>query len=283
MVKIISVASAKGGVGKTVTVANLGVALAGVFKKNVVVIDCNLSNPHLGLYLGMFSTWPVTLNSVLNNEADLEKAMHKHATGLRVIPASFEVRDLQGMTLQRLRSRIRSTFNGYDTDMVILDSSPGITKEAFLTVRAADEILFVATPHIPAIVDITKCCHMLKRTDANPVGIAMNRVRNQKYELRDEEVYKFTKLPILAKIPEDEHVLRSTNFKIPVVSMMPRAGASRAFVRLAAVISGEEYQPPGEGILARLFGRFRGRHAEEDAGFESLAKSRHDFIAHPLR
>ncbi|MBI4176028.1 MAG: P-loop NTPase [Candidatus Aenigmarchaeota archaeon] len=271
MVRILSVASAKGGVGKTVTVANLGIALSHVFRKKVVVIDCNLSNPHLGLYMGMFSTWPITLNSVLNNEADLERAMHTHATGLKIIPASFDVRDLQRMTLQKLRSRIRATFNNYDTDIVMLDSSPGITREAFLTVRSADEIVFVATPHIPAIVDITKCCQLLKKTDAKPVGIVMNRVRKQKYELRDEEIYKFTKLPILASIPEDENVLRSTNFKIPVVTMAPRSDASRAFIGLAGTLVGEDYAMKDDGFLGRIFRRL-GRKDEPAAEEAELAR-----------
>jgi len=255
MVKILSIASGKGGVGKTTTVANVGAALVSHYKKKAVVVDCNLTNPHLGLYLGGLSTWPVTLNNVLKNQAIIEQVMYEHSTGLKIIPASFETHDLRRMNMYRLRSRIKSTFDGYDTDLVILDSAPGMSKESMLTMRAADEVLFVATPHTPSIVDIAKTCQMLKEGDAKPVGIILNRVKNKTYELGEKEITKFTSLPVLAKIPESDAVLKSTNFKTPVISMEPNDRASRAFMDVAGKIIGEERPLPGPGFFARLVQR----------------------------
>ncbi len=162
MVKIISISSGKGGVGKTVAVANIGIALASQFGKKTVVVDCNLTNPHLGLYLGGLSSWPATLNDVLRNRAMIEDVMYEHSTGLKIVPASFETEDLRRMNMYRLRSRIKSAFENYDADIVILDTAPSMSKESVLTMRCADEVVFVATPHIPSIVDITKSCQLLK-------------------------------------------------------------------------------------------------------------------------
>jgi septum site-determining protein MinD len=256
MTRVISIASSKGGVGKTVTVTNLGVALASKFNKNVVVIDCNLTNPHLGLHMGMFSFWPITLNNVLRNEAELKHAIHTHSSGLKIIPASFDLRDLEAVDMKRLRSRIRRTFENFDADIVLLDSSPGLLKEALLTLRCSEEVLFVATPHLPAIVDITKCCNLLKETDAKPIGIILNRVKDKLYELKEDEITKFTNLPVISKIPEDENILRSTNFKVPLVSSDPNSRASRAFIKLAADIIGEDYKPE-IGFFRRFFASFR--------------------------
>jgi len=258
MVKIISIASGKGGVGKTVTVANIGTALASYFNKKVVVVDCNLTNPHLGLYLGGLSSWPVTLNDVLKNRAMIEQVMYEHSTGLKIIPASFGSEDLRRMNMHRLRSRIKSAFNNYDADVVILDSAPGLSKESMLTMRCADEVAFVATPHIPSVVDITKCCQILKEdTDAKPMGIILNRIQNKSYELGEREIVKFTGLPVIAKIPESNAVHKSTNFKTPVLHMVPNDRASRAFLAAAGKIVGEEYSLPGAGVLARILDRFR--------------------------
>jgi septum site-determining protein MinD len=258
MVRIIGIASGKGGVGKSVTAANLGVALSTKFDKNVIVVDCNLTNPHLGLYLGGFSMWPVTLNSVLNRGVELEKSMYTHSSGLKIVPASFEPDDLKRLNMHRLRSRIRSAFDEYNADIIILDSSPGLAREAMLTLRCSDEVLFVSTPHIPSVVDITKCARALKDEDAKPMGIILNRVKGQKYELGEEEISQFTRMPIIAKIPEDDNVLKSTNFKMPVVLMAPKSRASHAFFGVAARIAGESYAPSA-GLWKRIINMFAAR------------------------
>lgn len=256
MVKIISIFSAKGGVGKTTIVSNLGIALASRYNRNTVVIDCNLTNPHLGLHLGTLSFWPVSLNNVLRDNAHLDHAIQSHTSGLDIIPSSFTSREIDRLNLYKLRSRIRKTFSKTDHDFVILDSSPGLSKESLLTLRCSDEIIFVATPHIPAIVDISKVCQILKGRDSKPVGIILNRVKNEKYELSDEEIGHFTDLPILARIPEDDNILKSTNFKTPVVSLYPQSPATKAFLSLAAGMVGEKYIPENT-FLNRLKSIFK--------------------------
>ncbi|MFH0961922.1 MAG: AAA family ATPase, partial [archaeon] len=83
--RVIGIISGKGGVGKTTLVSNLGAVLAEEFKKDVVVLDCNFTTSHLGLYLGLYQT-PITLNTVLQGKAELEDAIYTHRSGMKVIP-----------------------------------------------------------------------------------------------------------------------------------------------------------------------------------------------------
>lgn len=256
--KIIAISSGKGGVGKTSVVVNVGVSLASHYGKKVIAVDCNLTNPHLGLSLGTLSVWPFTLNDVIRNKARIDQAMYTHASGLNIIPASFDGNDIRRGNMHRLRTRLRCSFETYKPDIVLLDSSPGLTQESLLTLRCSDEVLFVATPHIPSIVDITKCCQLLGRTDAVPRGIVLNRIRGKTYEMSEDEIKNFTRLPIIARIPEDEQVLKSTNLKVPVVTTFPRAAASRAFAALAATLAGSSLTLPSVGSRwGRVFSRFR--------------------------
>jgi septum site-determining protein MinD len=75
MTRIIGIVSGKGGVGKTTIVANLGAALASFYKKRVIIVDCNVTTSHLGLYLGMYYH-PVSLNQVLRGEASMDDAIY---------------------------------------------------------------------------------------------------------------------------------------------------------------------------------------------------------------
>ena len=256
MPRLISIVSAKGGVGKTVTTTNLAVAMAGLNRK-VVAIDCNLTNPHLGLYFGTVSFWPVSLNNVLNGDASLEQAMHMHDSGVGIIPASLEPKDMIRLNTRRLKSRISRTFGKFDADVVLLDSSPGLTRESMLSLEASEEALFVATPHIPAIIDITKCIQQLKRQHAKPAGIVLNRVKRKGYELSAGEIEQFTNLPVLATIPEDDNMLKSTNLKAPLAYMNPRGRTSQAFYTLAAKLLGEEYRPPRRSLFSFFFNGIR--------------------------
>ncbi|MBI5871501.1 AAA family ATPase, partial [archaeon] len=196
MVKIIGIVSAKGGVGKTVTTCNLGIAFASKFNKKVIIMDCNLTTSHISLYLGMnLNHYSITLNNVLRNEARLEQAVYYYPFGLGIVPTSTELKDLINVEISDLKTMIKETFIGHD--IVLLDAAPCLGREALITLQTSDEILFVANPTIPSVVDITKCLEVLKELKANPVGIVLNRVKNHKYELNEREIERLTGLQVI--------------------------------------------------------------------------------------
>lgn len=246
MSRVIGIISGKGGVGKTTVVANLGSILAQRFKKDVIVIDCNVSTSHLGLYLGMYYT-PVTLNQALTGEAKIEDAIYNyHISGLRVIPASLSFSDLKGVDIARLRNTIKKLFG--KADIILLDAAPGLGREAMATVRASDEVIFVNTPFVPSTMDIIKCHQVAKEMGVKPLGVILNMVGNEKYELTPKEVEELIELSVISSIPMDKNVLRSLALKMPVVLFSPNSPSSREFLRLAAKILGEEEKKP-EGLL----------------------------------
>ncbi len=243
MTRIIGIISGKGGVGKTTLVANLGSVLAQKFKKEVIIIDCNVSTSHLGLYLGMYYT-PVTLNQVLTGEAEIEDAIYEyHISGLRVIPASLSLSDLKGVDVARLKNSLKKLFG--KADVVLLDAAPGLGREALATIRASDEVILVNTPFVPSTMDIMKCHQVANEIGVKPLGVVLNMVGKEKYELTLKEVEELIELPVISSIPMDKNVLRSLALKMPVVLFSPNSPSSKEFIKLAAKITGEEYEPEG--------------------------------------
>ena len=93
MRKLIVITSGKGGVGKTTTAINLSAAM-NYFKKDVLLIDGNLSTPNVGIYLGSPEV-PVNLNHILSEKAEVYEAIYEHESGIKVIPSSVSIKELK--------------------------------------------------------------------------------------------------------------------------------------------------------------------------------------------
>ncbi|MCX6819431.1 MAG: cell division ATPase MinD [Candidatus Aenigmarchaeota archaeon] len=236
MARIISVFSGKGGVGKTTVTVNLGAALARM-KKNVTLIDCNLTASHLGLHLGMYNPRS-TLNHVLREEHSMEEALHEHFTGMKIVPASLALKDLHGTDLTKLRHAI-STIT-HKNDVIMLDSAPGIGREAMASISASNEVLYVTTPHVPAIMDIIRCHEVASELGVEPLGIILNMINKDKHEMTKDEVEHLTGLPVIASISYDKNIRKSLAMKMPLVSYNPGTDTSKAFIKLASELMGEE-------------------------------------------
>ncbi len=253
MVRIIDVCSGKGGVGKTIVASNLGVALQ-KFDKKIAVVDFNFTTSHLSLYFGIYSH-PITLNHVLRDEARLEEAIYSHHSGLKIVPGSLKLRDIIDVDVNNLRNILKQTFS--DFDVVFLDSAPGLGKEALIAMQASDEILYVANPSVPSLVDIAKCNQLIKKIENKPVpiGIIVNRVRNRGYEIKNEEIRQFTELPVIGIIPEDEKILEGSNNRTLVTLSKKGSTSKKEFFKIAAKLVGTEYKYSFWDRIKGVFGK----------------------------
>lgn len=240
MTRIIDIVSAKGGVGKTTVAINLGAALSKHFNKKVALIDCNFTTSHVGLYLGMYNV-PVTLNPVMRGESELSESLYTHASGLTIVPASLNLGDLHDLSDESLVSVIKDLSNSFD--IILLDSAPGVGREALMALKACDEVLYVANPFTPSITDVAKCENLCNTelNDKKQLGVLLNRVEGKEYELSMDGIKAFTELPILGIVPEDKNILKSTHLKTPVILSEPNSKSSKAFLKLAGDLIGEEY------------------------------------------
>jgi len=254
LTRIIGVVSGKGGVGKTTIVANLGTALASEFEKNTVIVDCNVTTSHLGLHMGMHYA-PVSLNHVLKGEHRISDAMYEHESSVKVIPASLSVKDLSGLDITHLRNHVRKLFG--KADIVLLDSAPGLGREAIATLNASDEVLYVTTPHITSAMDIIRCKEIVNDFEhlggLSQLGVVLNMVQKKGHELKKRDIEDLTELQVLASIPADKKVHQSLAMRMPLVSIQPNSKPGKEFMKLGANILGQEYSTSRFGRMFSLF------------------------------
>jgi septum site-determining protein MinD len=236
MTRTIGVISGKGGVGKTTVVANLGVALAQRFSKDVTVVDCNLTASHLSILLGM-EFHPITLNHVLRNEKHIHESMYDHPSGMKVIPASLHLDDLIKSDISKMGKHLKKLEG--KTDMILLDSSPGLGKEALAAIKASEEIIYVTRPDIMAVSDIIRSKEFTDKLKKEQLGVVINMATGGAHELTRKEVEVMTGLPVIATIPHDINIPKSLAMRTPVVLHRPSSSSSRELRKLAGFLVDE--------------------------------------------
>ncbi|MBU0952826.1 MAG: cell division ATPase MinD [Nanoarchaeota archaeon] len=233
MARFITIASAKGGVGKTTFVSNLATALAQQGKR-VIAIDSNLTTSNLGLHLGI-PLYPHTLQDVLKGRISPGKALYTHSAGFRVLPADISMRQI----MVPRASRLLNVLSRLDqADFVLIDAAAGLGREALAAVEAGDELITVTTPELPALTDALKVIKFADRFSTINLGVVINRVAKERHEYSQEEVEEFLGVPVISSIPEDPAVRRAIANKTPVVLYHPHAKASRRYHHIATQLTG---------------------------------------------
>jgi len=255
MTRVIGISSGKGGVGKTTVAANLAIALSN-FGKKVIAVDCNISTPHLTYYLGAYK-YDTTINDVLRGKREITDALYQH-NGVMFVPASLELKDLISIDVAKIKRHVNKLVNADMIDFIFLDSAPGLGREAVSILDASDEILFVTTPFYPNIRDVVRCVDVVNELGRKPVNIVLNMVRAGRYELSMRDTEAIIKMPVIGSIPYDKNVINSLALRRPVMKYKPNSVASIEFMRLAASLIGEHYEPSASVKLNQIMDRFKG-------------------------
>ena len=238
--KIFTVTSGKGGVGKTTTAINLGAAL-NALGKEVIIVDANLTTPNVGLHLGA-PIVPVNLNHVMQGKAKVTDAIYEHESGTKIIPSSLSVKELRKINHEKLKDvakKLKSI-----ADFVILDSAAGLGVEAASSIEAADELIIVTNPEITAVTDALKTARLAQELGKQVRGVIVARVSGSKHEMSVGNIKEMLDLPILGVVPEDKRILASLRHKDAVLHIYPYSRASLAYKKIAARLAGVQYKEP---------------------------------------
>jgi len=236
MGRIIATVSGKGGVGKTMFVANVGIALSNAGFR-VCLVDADIAMANLSLLLGL-QTSPITLHDVLLGEASLQDAIYDGPANVSLIPSGLSLESYRRVDSEKLADALEPLADKYD--YVILDGPPGISKDVMACLAASNECILITQPTSPAIADLFKVKTIAQRLGVKTLGIVINCVRHERGEISATEVMKMLELPVLGEIPYDENVRKTFLQKKvkPVMLRVPNSEAAKAIRKIAEKISG---------------------------------------------
>jgi flagellar biosynthesis protein FlhG len=230
--RIISIASGKGGVGKTSFTLNFAWRLA--MKGNrVCLLDADLGMANIDVILNLNPTY--TLDNVLFDDIPLEKATIEFTANLDIIPGGSGVARMAALN-RKQRERLFKEFGklrGYD--FLLIDNSPGIIPSVISFCIPSKEVMVIVTPEPTAMTDGFALIKVLYENGlSHPPLLIVNKSSQKQalniFERMRSAAKKHLKKSIifLGGVPNDPKFQEEFIHHIPITGLYPAAGVTAA-------------------------------------------------------
>ncbi len=261
-VRVISVTSGKGGVGKSSVVVNLAISLANQGKR-VLVIDADLGLGNIDLMLGLK---PVhTMNDVFCGIKRLADIIVDGPGGIRIIPAGSGVQRYTSLDSQE-RLLLMDELESLDErfDVIIVDTESGISENVTYFNVAAQEILVVVSPDPTSIADgyaLIKLLATIHQERRFMVLVNMAADSGEGLNVFDklsQVASRFLDISIdyIGCVVRDDRLLDAVRRQKPVVELYPRTAASHCFAALAQQLCERPVVNRVKGNIQFLFRKY---------------------------
>jgi len=234
--KILTVFSAKGGVGKTTVATNLSAQLAKIGHK-VCLVDLDLAFGDVAIALQIFPSRTIADAVTMGDELDmtgLESLLTPVSDGFAALAAPIGP-DAKDSISARLVARTLDLLSE-SFDYVVVDTPPSFDDQVLQAFDLSDQILLVATPDIPALKNLKvalETLHLLNIGN-DQLKLVLNRAQ-PKVGVTAEEVSASLGMSICANIASSSDVPAAINRGEVIVVCEPKHPASRGIAMLADV------------------------------------------------
>jgi pilus assembly protein CpaE len=231
---LICVLGPKGGIGKTLTTANLGVALAEAGRRTVLV-DIDLQFGDLGLALGLEPDRTIYDLATSGGVLDADKVdayLARHSSGARVLLAPIRPDQASAIPVEFLRELYQVL--GATYDFVVVDTPPGFTPEVIATIDASSSICVIGMLDAPSLKNTKLGLETLELMGypLERVKFILNRAGTSVGISHADLIAVLGREPDLL-VPSQRDVVRSINAGQAIVTTNPRSEPAKAFKDLA--------------------------------------------------
>ena len=206
MARKIVITSGKGGVGKTTVCANLGVRLANLGFR-VLLVDTDIGLNNLDVVMGIENKVMFTLTDVVAGKCRPKQALveNERFPTLFIMPSAETNPDIQ-ITPEKINDvllRLDPMF-----DYILIDCPAGIGNGFHRAASCAEEAIVVVTPHISSLRDASKVVAKLGNYALSSINLVINRVRGDMLlsgeMISVEKIMEILDESILGVIPDDD-------------------------------------------------------------------------------
>lgn len=261
--EVIAILSGKGGVGKSVLAANLGIQLARRGRQ-VILLDADFGLANTDILLNL--TPLADFGDLLDPCRPLEELLIDGPDGLRVLcgvsgltrrGACHEPRPQDcAAAVQRLRRAC---------ELLLVDCAAGVSPLNVALALASDHVVLVTTPEPTALANGYATLKLICNCGfAGRAGVVVNMARSRGEAGRvagrlAAVAGRFLGLTVewLGHVPEDRRVSEAVRARVPPTIWSPRSVASRFSEKICdRLLAGGDAAEPGSGWWARVAGLF---------------------------
>jgi flagellar biosynthesis protein FlhG len=238
-IRVISVTSGKGGMGKTNTVASLAVSFSKMGKR-VLILDADLALGNIDVLFGVLPQF--TLEDVLSGQKHLSDIIVQGPCGIQILPTGSGTDEMAELTPDQkihLISELEQLEKSFD--IFIIDTAAGISSNVLYFNAAAQEIIVIASAEPTSLTDAYAIMKVLsKRYQVKRFRLLVNMVHA---EQDAREVFRkltlvadrFLNISIdyLGFIPYDDYLKLAVSQQRAVADIYPNARCSQNYMRVA--------------------------------------------------
>lgn len=262
--RIITVTSGKGGVGKTNIAVNLAIAYAQTGKK-VILIDADLGLANVNVILNMIPQY--NLYHVITKQKKMADIILPTEFGIKIIAGANGFSRIANLSQEDRIEFIRDFETLSSADIIIIDTSAGISSNVLAFVEAADEVLIVTTPEPTAITDAYGMIKIIA-TEADSMKLNLKMIVNRVHSAAEGKrisdrmttiVGQFLncKVEYMGFIYDDPVVAQSVIRQKPFIIADPTSKPSICVKHIVSRIEKIEIEKPKgvSGFIDKLLGR----------------------------
>jgi flagellar biosynthesis protein FlhG len=262
--RIITITSGKGGVGKTNISTNLAIAYAQMGKK-VILMDADLGLANVNVVLGIIPKY--NLYHLIRKQKAMSDIIMDTDYGIRIVAGASGFAKIANLTEEERKNFVGELSELSNADILIIDTSAGVSNNVLSFVEAADEALIVTTPEPTAITDAYGIIKIIAtEMDKQNLGLKLivNRVKSvvEGRKVADRMImiagqFLNLKVDYLGYVYEDASVQNAVLRQKPFIIVDPKGKAAICMRHIVSRLEGVEYRG-GSGVgnfLRKLLGR----------------------------
>lgn len=256
--KVVTVFSAKGGVGKSFVATNLAVLMAQKHAR-VALVDLDLQFGDLAIMLQLFPARTISEASVNLERLDSESMagyLTLHRSGVHLLAAPLEpglAETIPPAATQRMLRLLRQQY-----DCVVIDTPALFTEHVLSALDDSDEVVFLTSLDVPSIKNTKLALQTLEMLGVgrDRIRLILNRADSQ-VGLRVQEVERMLGSRVAVQIPSSREVPLSINQGSPLAFADPRSAVTASLRELADSIGRTVPAAPSAGVRRGRFGMKR--------------------------
>ena len=252
---VVTVFSAKGGVGKTTIATNLAVSLSAVTTQKVALVDIDMTFGDAAIMMGLVPRQDISslardIGSVTRDA--LYTYLTPHDSGVMLLASPTRAEDEQTITAEQTRSILQQL--GRTFDYIVIDCPPALTASVYAALDASTLVLMVTTLEITSIKSSRISLEMLRahQFSSDRIKLTLNHA-NSANTVKQADVEQALAFPVFWSVPYDVEVATCSQIGRLVVQAKPKCKTSRAIKELARAISGSG--SAHAGLMSRFAGR----------------------------